>query len=102
MAGFEIHFFVCENQRTADNPRGCCASKGAAQFTKALKELCSRGTAGKRVRINKAGCLDMCATGPVAVVYPEGTWYRGLTVEDAEEIYQKHILEGKVVERLKA
>jgi (2Fe-2S) ferredoxin len=102
MAIFETHVFVCENERDGSDPRGCCASRGAREFTKALKELCKKGgTAGKRVRVNKAGCLDFCAQGPVVVVYPEGVWYRGVTAGDAQEIYTEHILGGRPVERLR-
>jgi (2Fe-2S) ferredoxin len=101
MKAFDCHIFVCENERDATNPRGCCASKGSKDFTAALKKLCSSsGTGGRRVRVNKAGCLDFCALGAVAVVYPEGTWYQGLTSQDAQEIYDSHILLGKPVERL--
>lgn len=102
MAIFDTHVFVCENERDGTDPRGCCASRGSREFTKALKALCKKGgTPGKKVRVNKAGCLDLCAQGPVVVVYPEGVWYRGVTVADAEEIYREHILAGRPVERLR-
>jgi (2Fe-2S) ferredoxin len=101
MLGFDRHVFVCENQRDPNNIRGCCASKGSPKFTEALKNLCkSRGTGELKVRINKAGCLDACARGPIVVVYPEGVWYSGVTPEDAEEIYTSHIIGGKIVDRL--
>lgn len=102
MTVYDRHVFVCENKRDPSDPRGDCASRGAAEFTKALKELCkSRGTGGRRVRVNKAGCLDLCAQGCVAVVYPEAVWYRGVTAADAEEIHREHILAGRPVERLR-
>ena len=101
MKPFDFHLFVCENERDAANPKGCCASKGAREFTAALKELCkTRGSGDRRIRVNKAGCLDMCAFGTVVVVYPEGVWYRGVKAEDAVEIYESHILNGRPVDRL--
>ena len=99
---YDTHVFVCENERDGSDPRGCCASRGSRDFTKTLKELCKKGGVGdKKVRVNKAGCLDLCAQGPVVVVYPEGIWYCGVTVADAKEIYEEHVLGGRPVERLR-
>jgi (2Fe-2S) ferredoxin len=53
-----------------------------------------------QVRVNKAGCLDHCANGPVMVIYPQGTWYSMIDNEDVEEIIQSHLVQGKPVERL--
>lgn len=62
------------------------------------KELDLNG-AGK-VRVNKAGCLDRCEEGPVAVVYPEGVWYTYVDREDIDEIVESHLRDGVPVERL--
>jgi (2Fe-2S) ferredoxin len=53
------------------------------------------------VRVNKAGCLDRCAGGPVAVVYPEAVWYTYVDRNDLDEIVDSHLLQGRVVERLR-
>ena len=53
-----------------------------------------------RSGVNKAGCLDRCAAGPVAVVYPEGTWYSYVDASDIDEIVESHLKNGQVVERL--
>jgi (2Fe-2S) ferredoxin len=50
--------------------------------------------------VNKAGCLDRCAGGPVAVVYPEGVWYSFVDNSDIDEIVRSHLRDGQVVERL--
>jgi (2Fe-2S) ferredoxin len=63
------------------------------------KEIKQRGLRGL-VRANQSGCLDACAFGPSVVVYPEGVWYGGVTVEDVPEIIESHIINGKPVERL--
>ncbi len=52
------------------------------------------------MRANKSGCLDQCARGTTVVVYPEGTWYGGVTAEDVEEIIREHIVGGEIVDRL--
>jgi len=63
-----------------------------------VKEL---GLAGPgKVRVNKAGCLDRCAGGPIAVVYPEAVWYSFVDQSDIDEIVESHLKNGQVVERL--
>ena len=53
-----------------------------------------------KVRVNKAGCLDRCAAGPVVVVYPEAVWYTFVDNHDIDEIVDSHLKKGTVVERL--
>jgi (2Fe-2S) ferredoxin len=52
------------------------------------------------VRVKKAGCLDRCSGGPVAVVYPEGVWYSYVDKADIDEIVESHLKNGQVVQRL--
>ena len=100
MALFHKHVFVCVNERDPEDPRGCCKSKGADEVAAAFKKkLYDRGL--KRiVRPNKAGCLDQCARGVTVVVYPDTVWYGGVTVDDVDEIIERHLLGGQPVERL--
>lgn len=53
-----------------------------------------------KARINTAGCLNRCEHGPVAVVYPEGTWYQWVDQEDIDEIIDEHLINDRPVERL--
>ena len=100
MSKFDRHVFICENERSQDDPRGCCLAKGSVQLREVFKNEIKRlGLKGK-VRANKAGCLDACQYGPTVVVYPEGVWYSVPTIDDVMEIVQSHLVEGKVVERL--
>jgi len=97
---FTRHIFICINERADGHPRGCCVSKGGKEVAQALKLAAyDRGLKGV-VRVNKAGCLDTCEFGVSAVVYPEAVWYRGITVDDVDEIVEKHLIGGEVVERL--
>ena len=100
MSYYQRHVFFCLNQRA--NGEASCAdhdAQGAFDHCKArVKQL---GLAGKDgVRVNKAGCLDRCAGGPVAVVYPEAVWYSWVDQSDIDEIVESHLRDGKVVERL--
>ena len=54
-----------------------------------------------KVRINKAGCLERCEEGPVIVIYPEAIWYTYIDKSDIDEIIDEHIVNGRIVERLK-
>ena len=54
----------------------------------------------KKIRVNKAGCLDACAQGPTLVVYPDGVWYAPRTKEDMDEILIEHLQNDRPVERL--
>jgi len=64
-----------------------------------IKQL---GLAGKEnVRINQAGCMDRCEEGPVMVVYPEEVWYTYVDQEDVDEIIEQHLVNGRVVDRLR-
>ncbi len=64
-----------------------------------IKELNLSGEG--KIRINKSGCLDRCSEGPCIVVYPEAVWYTYVDAHDIDEIIDKHLIKGEVVERLR-
>jgi len=100
MSYFERHIFFCLNKR--DKGEECCADQGAqAGFDHCKSRVKAERLAGPGgVRVNKSGCLDRCAGGPVAVVYPEAVWYTYVDKNDIDEIVDSHLKNGKVVERL--
>ncbi len=97
---YERHIFFCLNERT--NGEACCAQfQAQAAFDRCKQQVKAAGLAGPgKVRVNKAGCLDRCAGGPVAVVYPEGVWYTFVDTNDIDEIVDSHLKNGQVVQRL--
>jgi (2Fe-2S) ferredoxin len=97
---YERHIFFCLNDR--DNGEKSCAHAGAGDAYGHCKgRVKKEGLAGPgKVRVNKAGCLDRCAGGPVAVVYPEGVWYTYVDASDIDEIVDSHLKRGEVVTRL--
>lgn len=101
MSYYRYHVFFCTNARTEG--RQCCSQCDAQAMRDYLKERTkAHGLTGKGgVRINNAGCLDRCSEGPVAVVYPEGVWYTYVDREDIDEILSEHLMQGRVVERLR-
>ena len=97
---YRVHVFCCTNQRPETHWRGCCASKGSRAL---CDYMCRRAmvVGVRRVRINHAGCMNVCQHGPVMVVYPEGVWYRYETENDINDILRSHIIGGVPVERLR-
>ena len=95
------HIFFCLNERKSGE--ACCAQHQAqAGFDRCKKRIRDADFTGPgQVRVNKAGCLDRCAGGPVAVVYPEAVWYTYVDDSDIDEIVDSHLLGGKPVERLR-
>jgi (2Fe-2S) ferredoxin len=100
MSYYKHHIFFCLNQRS--NGEACCADHAAqAGFDHCKQSVKQAGLAGAGgVRVNKAGCLDRCAGGPVAVVYPDETWYTFVDNSDIDEIVESHLKQGKPVQRL--
>lgn len=97
---YERHIFFCLNERKNDEE--CCTRHWAQEgFDRCKSQIKAAGLAGPgQVRVNKAGCLDRCAAGPVAVVYPEAVWYTFVDTDDIDEIVESHLKNGKVVTRL--
>jgi (2Fe-2S) ferredoxin len=97
---YQRHIFFCLNKR--DNGEAACADHDAqAGFDRCKSRVKAEGLHGPGgVRVNKAGCLDRCAGGPVAVVYPDAVWYTYVDASDIDEIVESHLKHGRVVERL--
>ena len=91
------HVFVCINCR--DSSRKSCGNKGLEIRTKLLALLVSSDQKDN-IRINKSGCLDLCENGPAMVVYPNNIWYKEVSLDDCEEIYNKTILKDEIIDRL--
>lgn len=65
-----------------------------------MKDLLRKNDMRETVLVSRTGCLKHCSLGPVAVVYPDNVWYRGVKEKHLEEICASHLKEGKVIERL--
>jgi NADH:ubiquinone oxidoreductase subunit F (NADH-binding)/(2Fe-2S) ferredoxin/ferredoxin len=65
-----------------------------------LEEVIAQKGLEKEVKVVMTGCFGLCAMGPIVIVYPEGSFYSHVTVDDVDEIVEEHLLKGRIVKRL--
>ena len=77
-----------------------CTSSGSAQLIEKFKEEIKKSELEKEVQVVRTGCFGLCELGPVVIVYPEGSFYSSVKVEDVSEIVSEHLVKGRIVKRL--
>jgi (2Fe-2S) ferredoxin len=95
-----FHIFVCTSSRMNGQQKGYCHSKGGVELVMKFMEEIEERELGGEVFVNNTGCFGICEQGPIVVVYPTGTWYKGVTIDDVETIIEEHIEGGNAVTRL--
>jgi len=90
IGNYKRHILLCTG------PSCCSPEHGQAAWEALKQELKDRGLTegGNACYRTKVGCLRVCCQGPTMLVYPEGTWYRGMTAERIPEFVQRHLVEG--------
>jgi (2Fe-2S) ferredoxin len=96
---FRKHLFICTNQRAAGEKKSCGEAHGL-ELVKSFKRRIKDLGLNVEIRAQRAGCIDACDFGPSMVVYPEGVFYGGVSLDDVEEIIEQHLIRDKPVERL--
>ena len=77
-----------------------CTSSGSHQLIERFEEQLKEKGLEKEVKVIRTGCFGLCEAGPVVIVYPEGTFYSRVKVEDVDEIVAEHLLKGRKVQHL--
>ena len=77
-----------------------CTSSNSLKIVEKLNEEIVKNGLEKEVNVITTGCFGLCALGPIMVIYPEGSFYSMVKVEDIPEIVEEHLLKGRIVTRL--
>ena len=94
IGSYQKHVFLCTG------PTCCTPEDGLAAWETLKKQIKEHNlSAGPNACYRtKVGCLRICVHGPTMVVYPEGTWYHGMTADRIPQFVQEHLIEGKPVD----
>ena len=92
MEFYRSHVLVCHGTG--------CTSSDSPGIKKRFEEVIAQKGLEKEVQVVMTGCFGLCAMGPVVIVYPEGSFYSRVTVDDVDEIVEEHLIKGRIVTRL--
>jgi (2Fe-2S) ferredoxin len=90
IGGYQRHVFLCTGP-------SCCTPETGLAAWEVLKQKLKEANLGASVYRTKVGCLRICCHGPTMLVYPEGTWYHGMTAERIPRFVQEHLVEGRPI-----
>jgi (2Fe-2S) ferredoxin len=93
--GYERHVILCVGDDCAAKGEGKESLKHLRKRLKALEK-----SSGRHIYCTPVDCLQVCRGGPLAVVYPEGTWYHSLTPDACDRVVDEHLTKGEPVEEL--
>jgi len=89
---FRSHILICGGT-------GCHSNNSQKIYDEFQSKLAEKGLSND-VQTIMTGCFGLCAVGPICIIYPEGAFYSGISVDDVAEIVDEHIVKGRLVERL--
>jgi (2Fe-2S) ferredoxin len=95
---YDKHIFICANQKTEG--KKCCGEAKGMELVEKFREALKAKGLQTSVRAQRAGCLDACSFGPSMVIYPEGTYYGNVSIDDVERIIEQHIVNNQIVQEL--
>lgn len=95
-----LQILVCTNERPEGARKPSCGPKDAGEVYRRFKDVVRARGLRDHVMVVRTGCLKHCSRGVVVALWPANTWYRGVRLEDVEEIVERSAIDGEVVDRL--
>ncbi len=77
-----------------------CISSNSLEIKAKFEKLVEEKGLSDKVTVNQVGCFGFCSQGPFVKIYPEDTLYRLVTIDDVEEIVEKDLIGGEIIDRL--
>ena len=77
-----------------------CSASGSNGIREAMQKEIDAAGLSEEVKVVQTGCFGLCALGPIMIIYPEGSFYSRVTVDDVPEIVSEHLVKGRIVKRL--
>lgn len=98
----KYHVLICNGTKCNKIQNGVCYQKGSKDIISKFDKLIGEYNMSNEVIVSSCGCFRNGITnkGPNMVIYPEGIWYSGVSIDDVEEIIEVHLKSGKIIERL--
>jgi (2Fe-2S) ferredoxin len=90
---YDVHVFICANQKAEG--KKCCTEAFGNEAVSKLRQKVKEAKLPLKIRVQKAGCLDVCQQGPALAIYPEGIFYGNLNLEMLDQIVDEHIIKGQ-------
>lgn len=84
---FEKIVFVCVHEREPGQGV-CCSARGSLEIQAALKERVKALGLARKIRVSRSGCMDRCAKGVNIMVFPDNTWFSGVTMDDVDAVLE--------------
>lgn len=98
MKPYRLHLFVCQGK--------ACLEKGSERLLAVLRDKLNSEGIKAEIKTSKTGCLGVCKDSEpkgtlcnIIVVYPKGIWYQNITEENIDEIVERHLKNGEIVEK---
>jgi (2Fe-2S) ferredoxin len=82
---FQKYILVCENERSEED---CCAARGGVRLRELLKQAVKEKGLASKVRVSRAGCLDVCSEGANVLLMPDNVWFKKVGEGDLESILE--------------
>jgi (2Fe-2S) ferredoxin len=97
-----VQILVCTNERAPETGKPSCLPRGSLEVYRRFKDRVRELEVRDWVMVVRTGCLKHCSQGITVAVWPYNLWYRGVTLDDVDEILERSVLGGgEEVERLR-